>query len=176
MPTADSTPVTQPTAGQPAGPLALRAAMEARDLAAATAAFAPDAVLHSPLTDGLTFTGRDQIAVITEVILEVFGDFRYTGELRTGDTAVLLGRARVGGQDLETAEHLRLGPDGTITEATVFFRPLPAATAAMHLIAARLGRRKSPARGALMSVLTSPLAAITRSSDGAGVRMVRSTL
>jgi hypothetical protein len=161
---------------QPQGQLPLRAAMEARDLAAVTDSFAPDAVLRSPLTGRLTFSGRDQIATITRVILEVFQDFHYTDELRSGDTAVLIARARVGGQDLETAEHLRLGPDGKITEATVFFRPLPAATAAMQQIAAGLGRRKSPARGALMSALTRPLAAITRSSDGMGVRLVRSTL
>jgi ketosteroid isomerase-like protein len=171
MPAADHSLTTQPQDRLP-----LRAAMEAGDLAAVTGSFAPDAVLRSPLTGQLVFTGRDQIAAVTQVILEVFQDFRYTDELRSGDTAVLIARARVGGQDLETAEHLRLGPDGKITEATVFFRPLPAATAALHLIAAGLGRRKSPARGAVMSVLTRPLAAITRASDGMGVRMVRSTL
>jgi ketosteroid isomerase-like protein len=88
---------------QPQGQLPLRAAMEARDLAAVTDSFAPDAVLRSPLTGRLTFSGRDQIATITRVILEVFQDFHYTDELRSGDTAVLIARARVGGQDLETA-------------------------------------------------------------------------
>lgn len=171
MPAADHPPITQSQ-----GPLALRAAMEARDLDAAVAAFAPDAVLRSPFTNGLAFTGRDQIATITQVIFDVLRDLSYTAELHGEDSAVLIGRARVGGQDLETAEHLRLGPDGKITEMTVFFRPLPASTAALHLIAAGLGRRKSPARGAVMSVLTRPLAAITRSTDGSGVRMVRSTL
>jgi len=39
-------------------------------------------------------------------------------------TAFLVARARVGGQDIEMAEHMRLGPDGKIQELTVFFRPL----------------------------------------------------
>jgi hypothetical protein len=157
-------------------PLPLRAAMEAGDAGAAVAAFAPDAVLHSPLTGRLSFTGHEQIAAITEVILTVFEDFHYTGELRGKDSAVLIARARVGGQDIETAEHLRLRPDGTIGEMTVFFRPLPAAATALRVIGAALGRRKSPARGAVISAMARPLAFFTRSGDGLGVRLVRRTL
>ena len=51
--------------------LALRRAMEARDMAAVLEAFAPDAVLHSPLTDRLAFAGREQIGTITQIVLEV---------------------------------------------------------------------------------------------------------
>ena len=171
MPTSDHSVSTQSQDQLP-----FRTAMEAKDLAAVRDAFAPDARLRSPLTNRLVFTGRDQIAAVTEVIFEVFEDFRYTGEVRSGDTVVLLAQARVGGEDLETAEHLRLGPDGKITEATVFFRPLPGTTAALRLIGAGLGRRKSPALGLVMSVLTRPLAFVTRSSDGFGVRLVRSAL
>jgi hypothetical protein len=171
MPAADHPPITSDQ-----GQLALRAAMEARDLDAAVDAFAPDAVLHSPFTDGLVFTGRDQIAAVTQVILDVFRDLRYTAELHDGDSAVLIGRAHAGGQEIETAEHLRLSPDGKITEATVFFRPLPASAAALHLIGAGLGRRQGRLRGAVMSAMTRPLAAMTRSGDGLGVRLVRSTL
>jgi hypothetical protein len=39
------------------------------------------------------------------------------------------------------------------SNATVFFRPLPAAAAALRLIGAGLGRRRSAARGALISGL-----------------------
>jgi hypothetical protein len=77
---------------------------------------------------------------------------------------------------IEMADHLRFSPDGKIRELTVFFRPLPAATAALSLIAAGLGRRKSPVRAAVMSALTRPLAYLTRAGDGIGVRLVRSCL
>jgi len=150
--------------------------MEAKDLDAVLDSFAPDAILHSPLTSKLAFTGRDQIGAVTAVIFEVFRDLRYTEEVRRDDSAFLISRALVGDQEIEIADHLRLGPDGKITELTVFFRPLPATTAAMRLIAAGLGRRKSPARAALLSGLTRPLAFLTRSGDGIGVRLVRSTL
>lgn len=166
MPTVDATPAKLP----------LRTAMEAKDITAITEAFAPDAVFRSPLTSKLVFTGRDQIGAVAQVILDVFDDFHYTGELRGQDTAFLVARARVDGQDIEMVDHLRLGPDGKIQEMTVFFRPLPATAAALRAIGAGLGRRKSPARAAIMSVLARPLALMTRAGDTVGARLVRASL
>ncbi|MGH3150874.1 MAG: nuclear transport factor 2 family protein, partial [Streptosporangiaceae bacterium] len=123
--------------------LPFRSAMEAGDPDAIVDAFAPGAVLHSPLTSQLAFTGHDQIRALTEVILEVVTDLRYTDEVRGEDTAFLVSEARIGGQDIEITDHLRLDPDGKISEMTVFFRPLPAAAAALRLIGAGLGRRRS---------------------------------
>jgi hypothetical protein len=163
---ADSDPVLLP----------LRAAMEARDLTAAVDCFAPGAVLRSPFTDKLAFTGRDQIRTLIAVLFEVFEDLRYTGEARTGNHAFLVARARIAGQDVEIADHVLLRPDGAIEEFTVFFRPLPAAAAALRAITAGLVRRKSAARGAAMVALTSPLAVMTRAGDGVGVSLVRSAL
>jgi hypothetical protein len=156
--------------------LPLRAAMEARDLSAVVDSFAPDAVLHSPFTAKLTFNGRDEIGAVTKVILDVFDDLHYTEELRGENAAVLVSRARVGGEEIEMVDHMRLGPDGKIQEFTVFFRPLPATTAALRLIGAGLGRRKSPARAAIISALARPLAFMTRTGDGIGVRLVRSSM
>ena len=165
-------PATQPDLTK----LPLRAAMEARDLGAIVDSFAPDAIFRSPLTAGLVFTGRDQIRALTEVLLGAFKDFRYTDELRGEHTAFLVSRARVGRQDIEMAEVLRLNPEGKIAEMTVFFRPPPATAAALRVIGAGLGRRKSPAMGALMSFLSRPLAAMTRVSDALAVRLVRASL
>jgi hypothetical protein len=71
---------------------------------------------------------------------------------------------------------MRLGPDGKIKEFTVFMRPLPAAAAALRLIGARFGRRKSITKAVLISALASPLAFMTRTGDGIGVRLIRSAL
>jgi hypothetical protein len=150
--------------------------MEARDLTAVVDSFAPDAVVHSPFTARLTFKGRDQIGTLVKVILGVFEDLHYTDEVRGEDTAFLVGRARIGGQDIEMVDHLRLGADGTIQELTVFFRPLPAATVALRVIGAALVRRKSPIRSAVVSSLARPLAFMSRTGDGVGVRLVRSAL
>jgi hypothetical protein len=61
-------------------------------------------------------------------------------------------------------------------ELTVFMRPLPAATAALRLIGAGFGRRKSWARAMLIFALVSPLAFMTRAGDDIGVRLIRSAL
>jgi len=156
--------------------LTLRSAMEARDLAAALDAFAADAVLHSPLTDRLTFTGREQIGAVIQIILEVFEGLRYTDELHSGDRAVLIGTAKVAGTDIEMVDHMRLDENGKIRELTVFFRPLPAIAVAMRLIGAGLGRRDSRARAGVISLLTRPLGSVTAVGDRIGVRLVRPTL
>ena len=155
---------------------ALRVAMEARNVEAIVDAFAPDAVFHSPLTEKLVFKGREQIAALTSVILDVFTDFRYTDELYDENTGLLISRARVDGIEIEMVDHMRFGPDGKIEDFTVFMRPLPAAAAALRLIGFGFGRRKSLARAALISALASPLAFMTRTGDGIGVRLIRSAL
>ena len=156
--------------------LPLRAAMEAGDAAAVTDAFAPDAVLRSPLTTRLTFTGHEQISALAQVLVEVFDDLRYTDEAIVGTTGFLAWRARIGGREIESVDLLRFAPDGKIRELTAFFRPLPAAALALRLIAAGLVRRKSPARAMVVSSLTRPLAALTRAGDPIGARLVRSAL
>jgi SnoaL-like protein len=153
--------------------LPLRTAMEARDLQAALDAFAPDAIVRSPFTDRLAFHGREQIGAVLEVILENFGEIRYSDELVAGASAVLVAHSEVSGIELELIDHIRLDPDGKIREMTVFFRPLPATTAAMRVIGAGLGRRRSGARAAVISALARPLAFMSAAGDALGVRLVR---
>lgn len=166
MPAVDPHPVMLP----------LQAAMEARDVSAVADCFAPDAVLRSPLTANLVFTGRDQIRTVIAVVLDVTGGLHYTAEGRGENTAFLVARARMGGQDIEIADYMLLRPDGKITELTVFFRPLPATAVALRVIGAGLGRRKSPARAAVIFALARPLGLMTRAGDGIGVRLIRSAL
>jgi hypothetical protein len=156
--------------------LDLRVAMEAGNLAAAVDAFAPDAVLRSPLTGRLTFNGREQIEAVTGVVLDVLDDLRYTDQLVCGDRAVLVAKARVRGRELEMIEHIRLDEQGKIRELTVFFRPLPALAVAMRLIGTGLGARKSKGMALAMSALTQPLGPLTAVGDRIGAALVKSTL
>lgn len=156
--------------------LPLRAAMQARDVAAIVDAFAPDAVFRSPLTDRLTFTGHEQIAALARVLTEELEDLRYTDEACIGNIGFLAWTAHIGGQQIEGVDHMRLGPDGKIREFTVFFRPLPAAAVALRLIGSELARRKSPARGILVSTMTRPLITMTRTGDVIGAALIRSAL
>jgi hypothetical protein len=161
---------------QQSAQLQLRVAMEARDLSAVVDSFAPDAVFRSPITDRLAFHGHGQIAAISEVILDLFQDLRYTQELRTDGDGFLVGQARIGNQQIEWVDHLRLRPDGKISELTVFFRPLPATAVALRLIGAGLSRRKSPIRAEVVSALARPLELMARIGDRIGVRLLGPTL
>ena len=154
----------------------MRAAMERRDTRAVVDAFAANAEFHSPLTDKLTFRGREQIAALTGIILDVFENFRYTDEIMGDKDGFLVGRAKVDGLEIEFVDHLRFDGDGRIAEMTVFFRPLPAAAAALRRIGAPLGGRKSPMRGAMISVLAQPLALMTRIGDTIGAGLLRASI
>ena len=152
----------------------LRAAMEARDVDAVVDCFAPDAVFRSPLTDRLTFTGHAQIRALTQVILDALTDFRYDDQAAGPGTGILTWHARIGGQPIEGVDQIRFRPDGKIGEFTVFFRPLPAAAVALRVIGTGLARRRHPARAAAVSVLTQPLAVLSRAGDRIGVSLVGS--
>jgi hypothetical protein len=147
--------------------------MEARDRRAVVEAFAENAVLRSPFTDNLAFEGREQLDAIVGVILDVLEDLTYTDELHGNGTAVLVGRATVDGLALQFSDHLKLRGDGLIQEMTVFFRPLPATTAAMRRIGEGLGRRKSTRRARMISSMVAPMAFIARTGDRIGVRLIK---
>ena len=153
--------------------LPIRTAMEARDHRAVVEAFAEDAVLRSPFTDSLVFQGRDQLEPLIAVILDTLQNLTYTDEIVGDDTAVLVGNACVSGTQLQFSDHLKLRDDGLIEEMTVFFRPLPATTAALRRIGEGLGRQRSGARGRLIKSLVAPLALMSRAGDRAGARLAR---
>jgi hypothetical protein len=153
--------------------LPIRVAMEARDRHAVVEAFAEDAVLRSPFTDNLTFEGREQLDALVGVILEVLEDLTYTDELHADRAAVLVGQARVDGLRIQFCDYLKLRDDGLVEEMTVFFRPLPATTAAMRRIGDGLGRHKSRFRGRLIKTMTTPLALMARMGDRVGVPLLR---
>ena len=164
------------TSSQRPTELSLRAAMEARDLAAALETFAPDAVVRSPFTDGLTFNGREQIGAILGVVLDALEDLRYVDEIHAGDRTVLLATARVDGTAIELVDHMVLDERGRIRELTVFFRPLPAIAVAMRLIGTGLARRRSGVRARLIALLARPIGLITAVGDRIGVRLVQRAL
>ena len=154
--------------------LPLRVAMEARDHRAVVEAFAENAVIRSPFTDNLTFEGRHQLDELVAVILDVLEDLTYTDELHADRAAVLIGHARVDGLRVQFCDYLKLRGDGLVDEMTVYFRPLPATTAAMRRIGDGLGRRKSKFRGRPINTMTAPLALIARTGDRLGVRLLQS--
>jgi hypothetical protein len=79
----------------------------------------------------------------------------------------------VDGLRIQFCDYLKLRDDGLIEEMTVFFRPLPATTAAMRRIGGGLGRRRSKLRGHLITTMTAPLTLMTRAGDRLGVRLLQ---
>jgi hypothetical protein len=153
--------------------LPLRIAMEARDHRAVVASFAESAVVRSPFTDNLAFEGHHQIDELVAVILKELHDLTYTDELHGDRAAVLVGHARVDGLRIQFCDYLTLRGDGLIEEMTVFFRPLPATTAALRRFGDGLGQRKSKFRGHLINTMAAPLALMARTGDRLAVRLLQ---
>jgi hypothetical protein len=126
-------------------PSTFRRAVEALDLDALSAAFAEDAVLHSPITFH-PFEGRPAIRQLLGILLEVFEDFHYTDELEAKDgTRALIFRARVAGRDLEGIDLIRFDESGLIRDLTVMIRPRSALEQLLVAVGSRLAAAKASA-------------------------------
>jgi hypothetical protein len=122
-----------------------RKAVEARNFDEMKAAFSEDAVLHSPITIK-PFEGRDTIAQLLAILIEVFDEFYYTDELRGEDgTLGLVFRARVGDRDVEGIDIVRFDPEGFVRDLTVMVRPRSASEALLAAVGSRLAAAKSSA-------------------------------
>jgi hypothetical protein len=120
-----------------AEPHSFRRAAEDKDLELMRETLAEDVVLHSPILFR-GFEGRDVVLAVLSHVVAVFEDFAYVDELAEQDRLVLRFRARVGDRELEGIDYLELGPDGRVTELTVFLRPLSAITAFNERMTERL--------------------------------------
>lgn len=120
------------------------------DLAGMRACLAADARLISPLTDGFSFHGAEEVMAVFAAAFELLDDIvihRLTG---SDDDWVLCGTNRLGAQNLGEIQWLRLDEEGLIAEITLFIRPMPAAGGARGVGGGaavgvdRAGRREVP--------------------------------
>lgn len=114
-----------------------RAAVEARDLPAASELLAPDVVFWSPVAFK-PFHGRADVTEVLGNVLEVLEDFEYVDELHGDGSHALIFRATVGGRAVQGLDHLRLDDTGAITEFTVMVRPLSGVIALAEAMAPRV--------------------------------------
>jgi hypothetical protein len=152
---------------------AYRAAAEAQDAAALAEACTPDVVFNSPITSLLRFEGREEFADLVTTVLDVYDEFRVVDEYDAGGVRVLHLHARVGSQELDEVQLLRLDDTGKVREITMFIRPLPGLTTLTAALGPRLARKRSRWRAALVAALSRPLAFMTRMGDKTGTRLVR---
>jgi len=115
-----------------------RRGVESRDVAVMMEAFADGAVLHSPITFK-PFEGKEAIARLLGILMQVFQDFRYTDELTAEDgTKALIFRTRVGERDVEGLDLIRFDDTGRIVDFTVMVRPRSAVEALLKEVSSRL--------------------------------------
>jgi hypothetical protein len=115
-----------------------RRGVESRDVAVMMEAFADGAVLHSPITF-TPFEGKEAIARLLGILMQVFQDFRYTDELTAEDgTKALIFRTRVGDRDVEGLDLIRFDDAGLIRDFTVMVRPRSAVEALLREVSSRL--------------------------------------
>jgi SnoaL-like domain len=114
-----------------------RAAVEAKDLSAIDELFTDDVSFRSPVVYA-AYEGREAIGVVLAAVVQVFEDFRYTDQVETGDTAVLVFEARVGDRELNGVDILRFDDDGRVKEMMVMVRPMSGVNALAEAMQARL--------------------------------------
>lgn len=115
-----------------------RAAVQAHDLAAACELLDERIEFHSPVTFH-PFVGRETVAGLLGIVIELFEDFRYTDVIESGQTTALVFRTRVGDRELEGLDLLRVNEAGLIDDFTVMLRPLSALIEFAQLMAERVG-------------------------------------
>ena len=115
-----------------------RRGVESKDVRVMMEAFADGAVLHSPITFR-PFEGKEAIARLLGILMQVFQDFRYTDELTAEDgTKALVFRTRVGDRDVEGLDLIRFDGRGLIRDFTVMVRPRSAVEALLREVGSRL--------------------------------------
>jgi hypothetical protein len=143
-----------------------RRAGETGDVDLAMSAFAENAVLHSPLTERVRFTGQAELRALIEVAYGHIDEIRFHTDVGDERTRVVIYRARIRGAAMEEATLLRFDDDGKIAEATLFIRPLPGLAEVMGTFGPDIARRNGrPGAARLLSVLTRPLLSMVRSGD-----------
>jgi ketosteroid isomerase-like protein len=116
---------------------AFRAAAESKDFSSADGILAEDVVFRSPVVFK-PYQGRDALKVLLGAVVRVFEDFRYVDQVETGDTAVLVFKARVGNRELDGVDILRFDAEGLVSELMVMVRPMSGVNALAEAMAREL--------------------------------------
>lgn len=99
--------------------------------------FAEEASFRSPVVFA-PYEGREAISMLLGAVVEVFEDFRYTDQVESGDTAVLIFEALVSDRELNGVDILRFDADDRIHELMVMVRPMSAVNALAEAMQAKL--------------------------------------
>jgi hypothetical protein len=113
-----------------------RQAAEAKDFESGEELFREDVVFRSPFVH-TPYEGRDALMFLLSNVARVFEGFRYTHQVETGSTAVLMFEARVGDRELQGVDILEYDEAGLIGAMTVMVRPM----SGLQALGEEMGRR-----------------------------------
>jgi SnoaL-like protein len=142
-------------------------AFAAKDLDRLLSLLADDVTYHSPLVRGQGFEGRDSVAAILGIALDVFKDDEYMHDLGDEHSHVLVANSFVADQPVKTTTLLEFDTEGKIRDIWLMVRPLTGMTA----IAGAVGRRVE-GRDPGVRDLAKPLADLAAMIDRTGTRMI----
>jgi SnoaL-like domain len=154
------------------GPHPYRQAFEARDLDGLVALLADDVVFHSPVIGDPGFEGRDSVAALLAIVLDVVTDVAYTHELGDERVHVLISDARVLGKPFKSTSLLEFNADRKIREIWVMARPLTGVVAIAEAIGPQLAERQGSGRGPAVRALSKPLAGVAAVANRTGARLI----
>jgi hypothetical protein len=113
-----------------------RAAAEAKDFSRLEKLTSKGVVFRSPVVFK-PYEGREATAMLLSAVVQVFENFRYVDQVETGDTAVLVFKARIGDRELDGVDILSFDGEGRIAELTVMVRPM----SGVHALAEAMERK-----------------------------------
>jgi len=153
--------------------VSFRDALEARDPGGACALLADAAVLRSPATDRIRFTGGELRALIAAVS-DAYEDLRivYSSAADASFTMVL--DARIGGQRFQETLVARVDGAGRIEAIHASMRPLGGLLAVTAAVGARLARRRGRVAAWSFCLLMIPIRGMAAVGDVVAARLASS--
>jgi hypothetical protein len=147
-------------------------ALADRDLDRLVALLADDVVFHTPDIAEPGFRGRDAVATVLAMLVDVVTDVVSTHEVGDEGTRILVNDGRVLGRPITATTVLGFDAEGKIREIWVMARPLTAVVAFVEAIGPRLAERRGPGLGAVVRVLSKPLVWSAAVAEHVGSRLI----
>lgn len=150
----------------------IRAAWLAGDVDGIVRCFREDGSFHSPVISAPGFTGRQSIADLMGVVLDVTSEHEFTFELTDGSTQVHGFSARFKGHPVRGLIELDLDEAGLIRDLWVYARPLTGVVWIAAAMGPGLARLQNRGLGAAARAAVLPLIGMARGVDAFGRRIL----
>jgi hypothetical protein len=128
------------------GRTAYSRALAALDPALIAASLSDDVTIRVAVHDE-PLRGKDTARFLFGVLTQELAPFELVDEIVEGDKSVVMFETSLRGQLAHGLNVVACGPDGLVSELTVFFRPLAALELIAEVIGGHMSRRFGPMEG-----------------------------